>query len=30
VAKGPTSLGDVKEIAAAEKALPFWRKPSNG
>lgn len=29
-AKGPTSLGDPKEIASAEKALPFWRKPSNG
>lgn len=28
--KGPTSLGDPKEILAAEKALPFWRKPSNG
>jgi hypothetical protein len=28
-AKGPTSLGDAKEIAAAEKALPFWKKPSN-
>jgi hypothetical protein len=29
-AKGPTSLGDAKDIAAAEKAIPFWRKPSNG
>lgn len=28
--KKATSLGDPKEIEQAAKALPFWKKPSNG